>query len=276
MTKNLSSRDWEALSAYLDDHLSTKERARLEARLQSSPELKSGLDELRATRAVLRSQPKLRARRNFTLTPEMVGVKRPTRAYPVMRLAAVLVSIMFVLVFVGDIIFGGTMGGVPQMASEQRAETLMDVISVEKEGEGAIEMFAEEPPEAPAEQAEAEESARVEEIESSKSLAPTLARPSGESAAGDVSAVDQATSTQVGTPQPGADVLALPMIIDDAEGGELTAGAAETAADEVTPAEQPSWLSQITSTLTTIRVLEILIGLLAVGMWVGVWILYRR
>ena len=276
MTVNISSRDWEALSAYLDDQLSTKERARLEARLQSSPELKNGLDELRATRAVLRSQPKLRASRNFALTPEMVGVKQPTRAYPAMRLAAVLASIMFVLVFVGDIIFGGTLGGVPQMASAPRAETLMDVISVEKEGEGAIEMYAEEPLEAPAEKAVAEESTRVEEIESSKSLFPTLVRPSGESAVGDASAVDQSTSTQAGTPQPEADVLALPMIVDDAEGGELSTGAAETAANEVTPTEPPSWLSQITSTLTTIRVLEILIALLAVGMWVGVWILYRR
>ncbi len=106
MTKYITSRDWEALSAYLDGYLTQKERQRLEERLLHSAELKYGLEELRRTRQVLRSQPKMRAPRNFTLTPDMVGVKttRPSdpRIYPVMRLASVLASILLVLVVVGD------------------------------------------------------------------------------------------------------------------------------------------------------------------------------
>lgn len=107
MTKNISMREWEALSAYLDGQLPAKERIRLETRLNQAPELRSALEDLRRTRAVLRSQPKVRAPRNFTLTPDMVGLKdRPARrapAYPFFRLASALAAFLFLLVFVGDL-----------------------------------------------------------------------------------------------------------------------------------------------------------------------------
>jgi hypothetical protein len=107
MTKNISMREWEALSAYLDGQLPAKERLRLETRLNQAPELRSALEDLRRTRAVLRSQPKVRAPRNFTLTPDMVGLKaRPVRrapAYPFFRLASALAAFLFLLVLVGDL-----------------------------------------------------------------------------------------------------------------------------------------------------------------------------
>lgn len=106
MTNNISLREWEALSAYLDGQLAQKDRQRLEGRLQSNTELRQALEELRRTRALLRSQPKLRAPRNFTLTPEMVGQRAPSRpiprAYPTFRLVSALASVMFVLVLIGD------------------------------------------------------------------------------------------------------------------------------------------------------------------------------
>ena len=107
MTKNISMREWEALSAYLDGQLPAKERTRLETQMNQAPELRSALEELRRTRSVLRSQPKVRAPRNFTLTPDMVGLKaRPTRrapAYPFFRFASALAGFLFLLVMVGDL-----------------------------------------------------------------------------------------------------------------------------------------------------------------------------
>jgi hypothetical protein len=107
MTKNISMREWEALSAYLDGQLPARERVRLETRLNQAPELRSALEDLRRTRAVLRSQPKVRAPRNFTLTPDMVGLKaRPVRrapAYPFFRLSSALAAFLFLLVLVGDL-----------------------------------------------------------------------------------------------------------------------------------------------------------------------------
>lgn len=68
----ISPHDWELLSAYLDNALPEKERTRLEERLQSHPELRRSLEELRRTRYLLRHARRRRAPYNFTLTPEMV------------------------------------------------------------------------------------------------------------------------------------------------------------------------------------------------------------
>lgn len=109
MQPKISSRDWESLSAYLDGELSAKERSQIELRLRDDPELRSALKGLRQTRIVLRSQPRLRAPRNFTLSPQMAGlqVTRRTRsapfAFPALRLAAALATIFFVMVMVGDL-----------------------------------------------------------------------------------------------------------------------------------------------------------------------------
>jgi hypothetical protein len=88
-----------------------KDRVRLESRLKESPELRSAFEELRRTRAVLRSQRPLRAPRNFTLTPEMAGVRLGVRpgarpinsSYPVLRLASVLATIFFIFITIGDL-----------------------------------------------------------------------------------------------------------------------------------------------------------------------------
>jgi anti-sigma factor RsiW len=103
MKNQIKSRDWEALSAYLDGQLSNREHTRLETRLRSEPELQVALEELQQTRGVLRSLPKLRVPRNFTLTPEMVGLKRDTpRMIPVLSFASVLAMILLVFVVIGD------------------------------------------------------------------------------------------------------------------------------------------------------------------------------
>lgn len=103
----INPRDWELLSAYLDDHIPPQERSRLENRMRAEEPLRSALGELRRTRAILRRQPRLRAPRSFTLTPQMAGLRPGVRsqpsAYPVLRLASVLSAIFFLIVFVGDL-----------------------------------------------------------------------------------------------------------------------------------------------------------------------------
>lgn len=88
-------RDVEALSAYLDDQLPVKERAALEARLAGDPELRSVLEQLSQSRALLRKLPQRRAPRNFTLTPQKAGVKPPLpRLFPTFRFASVFASLL--------------------------------------------------------------------------------------------------------------------------------------------------------------------------------------
>ena len=107
MMTRISPREWEALSAYLDNQLGLKDRTTLEARLSADKELRAALNDLRRTRAVLRSQPGLRAPRNFTLTPQMAGVRRRSWslpvAYPMLRMASALATIFFVLLFIGNL-----------------------------------------------------------------------------------------------------------------------------------------------------------------------------
>lgn len=100
MTPTPSFRDVERLSAYLDGQLKPSEMARLEARLQTEPELASVLNDLRQARGILRQLPQRRAPRNFTLTPKMVGHKPPMpRSYPIFRMATVLATLLLFFTF---------------------------------------------------------------------------------------------------------------------------------------------------------------------------------
>ncbi len=73
MRAQISNRDYEQLSAYIDGQLAPAERRKLEERLREHNDLQAVLDEMSRTRALLRSAPRRRAPRNFTLTPAMVG-----------------------------------------------------------------------------------------------------------------------------------------------------------------------------------------------------------
>jgi len=121
MTTKISPREWEALSAYLDGQLSSKDRTRLEESLKARAELRSALDELRRTHLVLHSQAAMRAPRNFTLTPEMAGIKQDRPAarplFPIMRFATVLATALFILVLAGDFLMGGRQPALFQVAS---------------------------------------------------------------------------------------------------------------------------------------------------------------
>jgi anti-sigma factor RsiW len=110
MTQQISPRDWEFLSAYLDRQLKPQEIASLEARLSTDPVLSAALGELQRTRNALRSLPKLRAPRNFTLTPQMAGQRATARARPALRLApafgfaSALATFILIVVVIGDVL----------------------------------------------------------------------------------------------------------------------------------------------------------------------------
>lgn len=82
MRAHINQRDFEKLSAYLDGQLAPSERKKLEERMRARPELRTALEEMDRTRALLRMAPRRRAPRNFTLTPAMVGADRPAKRQP--------------------------------------------------------------------------------------------------------------------------------------------------------------------------------------------------
>lgn len=157
----MNKRDLELLSAYLDGELKPSESTRLEARLKTDLELTSVLNDLRATRTLLRKLPSRKAPRNFTLTRKMVGLNPPLpRAFPAFRLATVVATLMFFFSF--GVNFVGT-----QLASQAPAFGMGGGGGAEVESYAAAEAPAEAPAEepfaaAPAAPAEAMPTATVE------------------------------------------------------------------------------------------------------------------
>ena len=143
MTIRISHRELEAISAYLDGQLSPRERARLESRLQVNQDLHMALEQLRRTRALLRSLPAMRAPRNYVLTPQMVRPRKPApRSYPVLRLVSVMASLLFALVLLGDFLGLGPSRALPQVAAV-REEPAAEVMEAPAEaGEMTVESGA--------------------------------------------------------------------------------------------------------------------------------------
>jgi anti-sigma factor RsiW len=103
MAAQISPRDLQALSEYLDYQMHPKRRAALEERIEKSPELRQAVNDLLMVKRVLQSQGRNKSPRNFTLTPAMLGqVPRQPAAVPVLRLAAILISILLIFFAAGD------------------------------------------------------------------------------------------------------------------------------------------------------------------------------
>ncbi|MEW6716017.1 MAG: hypothetical protein AB1345_00710 [Chloroflexota bacterium] len=137
--KKVKPRDWETLSAYLDGHLKPWQRRNIEARLERDTTLRERLEEMRRTRAELRSLPVVRAPRNFTLTPQMVGMRPYSRAYPVLRLASALASVLFVLFVAGDFVWSQTLSRMPSLAEAPTIVPVEKMVEVQMAPEITLE-----------------------------------------------------------------------------------------------------------------------------------------
>jgi hypothetical protein len=122
---SLSSQDIERLSAYLDGDLTPREREALEARLRTEADLRHRLEELRHTIAQLKGLPMVRAPRNFTLTPKMVGQK-PGRQplFNFFRFASAIAAVALVIVVGLDFaVATGQLPALSNVAGEMTEDT---------------------------------------------------------------------------------------------------------------------------------------------------------
>jgi anti-sigma factor RsiW len=100
MNKQISPLDWQNLSNYLDSQLSPDAQKRLEADLLGRPELKQALEDLRFTRLMLKSLPRQRAPKNFTLSASILPQRAPRFPFiPAFSLASALCTILLLLSF---------------------------------------------------------------------------------------------------------------------------------------------------------------------------------
>lgn len=116
MKNQIPLRDYELISAYLDNQLGNQERARLDARLKADPELRQELQEISKTRLLVRNLPKLRAPRNYFIS-EKVSAKvslKPVRVHPTLRLTpslgivSAIATILLAFVIFGDSLLPST------------------------------------------------------------------------------------------------------------------------------------------------------------------------
>ena len=99
MSNQITDREWEQLSAYLDNQLPQRDRDQFEKKLADQLSLQQALDDLKRTRVLLASAPRRRAPRNFTLTPSMVRPRLEKRLIPFFSWASATTLVMFILSF---------------------------------------------------------------------------------------------------------------------------------------------------------------------------------
>lgn len=99
--KRRKTRELNKLSAYLDNALPAREMRKLEARLAVEPAMQEQLDNLRRTKRALSQLTRLKAPRNFTLTPDMVPMRKLSKQplQGVLRLASALAAVLLVVSF---------------------------------------------------------------------------------------------------------------------------------------------------------------------------------
>ena len=135
MNTPLSPKDYELLSAYLDNACSLREKTLVEKRLQKDPEFVQALREFKHARRLMRALPLRRAPRNFTLSSSQIPA-RPQRFFwvPTLNYVAMGATLMLAVVFAGStlfpLLFGSSRAAAPmaEMAvSESAASTPMIV-----------------------------------------------------------------------------------------------------------------------------------------------------
>ena len=272
MTSIISARDWETLSAYLDDQLSPKERSQLAASLEVNQELRQSLEDMRRTRAALRSAPRLRAPRNFTLTPEMAGIRPGVRSstrplpeiYPVLRLASVLATFFFLVIFIGSLIGRNVPSQSISMAPAQE-QPIRPPMGMGGGGGGGEGGEPEPELEAPAQAIAPQSEAAPQEKEASKAYETSSAADTLQAQA----------VTPLPLPTPTVEPSPTPLLVQPAAPGPSRniEAAPQLGATPIEEAQAPP--SAGVSSWSILLIVQILLAIVAVGAGIGAFYLRR-
>lgn len=285
-TRNLA-----LLSAYLDDALRPADRQALIARLRQEPELVAQLERLRRTKLTVGYLPRLHAPRNYTLTPEMVTVRKK-KAAPfagTLRLASALAAILMVVLFGVEFLFTSGPLARTQMASAPQMEAAVMMDDAEPAplilwGHPGVGGGADMPVEGRGGDGPVlmEAPVIIESMPVEVEVAVEEAMPVEEPVAEDLPAVmPEARPEMMVEPEifPPADTAMEPLLeaaegekqmpilgINLEEGGEIIQRSGDTMGIQIA---QPAWRAAV-------RVLQIALGVIAVGGGLTWWILRQR
>jgi len=278
----ITDRDWVQLSAYLDGELSGKELDQLRKRLKSDSQLQAALEELNATKQILKAAPQIPAPRRFTLTPEMVGQKEKKNTNRGYRLAAALMSFLLIGVLIldfGGIFFAGALSAVPSQKSfevqlesmpESAADAveepaLMDGAAVPETVAGEALEVTEHAEEFVAEDTPAEEALAVSVDSAEETLVEGI---EGEEQEGKTQDVDD--STGANRAQEGEGDLQNTQQAFPTQTPEPSPVVIEYFSEEEIPDPYTS------PRLPTLRILEIIFGLGVIGFSAAAWFKRRK
>jgi hypothetical protein len=121
MKRQLSTKDWELLSSYLDDMLNPREKSRVEMLLSTQPEYKEALEGLRRTKTILHRAPVRKVPRNFTLTAADVQPVKAFRWLPTMQWSSAAAALIAVFLFAYQLVPG--FSGALTTASQKSADS---------------------------------------------------------------------------------------------------------------------------------------------------------
>jgi len=275
----ISPREWTQLSAYLDGELSKRETDKLQARIERNPDLHSALEELREIKAILADTPRLSVPGNFTLSPDMVGAVRrgsPIRGY---RLAAAALSFLFIGVVILDIGAGSMKAGMPSALAPRSEEVLLEAVSDEMDEPtlNAVEEGGEEElSSAPAQEKENLESpapaAEIEVPAEEEAFMNGLGEGEQEEMA------EAETKVFSGEEDRSADAQDEDWQVETLEhDSQPTPTAAEPSPGEILPYTDEELPREVHAPgIPWLRILEIVLGLGAVGFAAGSWVYQRK
>jgi len=254
--RRLSLHDIEYLSAYLDGQLSPHQRKVLEARLRREAGLQKQLKGLQTTRALLHDSGRLRAPRNFTLSPQTAGIRTSARLPALFGAVSALSSALLVIFVIGSLLLNNTTQPASLAEGDQAMPVEVEVVESEVEAlsmaQGATTptepvLMGAAPP--------SEETSRIAEPTPEAFLIPPAASyPSPEDVAVlEIQALATATPTlrPTATPLPTAlptqlpYEVALPGVMAAGSGEESLPEGASAKAHEPTPPPAASPLSTV-------------------------------
>jgi negative regulator of sigma E activity len=280
MNERRRNQDLELLSAYLDNELSPTQSQALEARLHSDPDMQARLEKLRQTKRLLAELPRLRAPRRYTLSPEMVTVRRPKKQPFVgtLRLTSALAAVMLVVMFGVEFLLTSGPLARPQMEAAPMVETALDsgepqpLIVWGQPGAGGAEAkvngmgggvdMMEEP--MMIESMPVEREVAVEDAPAPGEMPEDI--PAGEPEIM-LEAMPEAQEEAYALQMPLDDESGMPILgINPEEGGEIISRSSDFIVEETT---QPAWRRAL-------RAVQIALGAIAVGGGLAWWVLRRR
>src|SRR5512139_4011934 len=126
--QNDHTRAEELISAYLDKRVSAEEQNFFEGHVASCADCRAQLEATRSMVAALRAMPAVKAPRSFVLPREMA--RQPKRSflslYPALRLATVVATLAFAVLFAGDVLFNRLgSSNAPRLPAEAPAPVAM-------------------------------------------------------------------------------------------------------------------------------------------------------